>query len=151
MNEIKIWAQDISIILIVTGILIKTVSEKSERHIMRVITTLVIVTAILRLNISAVSDSCNRTAKPEINYSYDEMSSRLYNELSNMSEKSLRDYIIEIIKTYDKNSLSEIIINENNIEIKIKSESMTGEDYESIKNRLKSEINCNITVIRQGD
>lgn len=151
MNEFKIWAQDISFILIFTGLFLKTVSGKSERRMMRIVTTLIIIVAVFRINISVLGKSFKKTDSNDISSSYNELSSSLYNDLSSITEENIRLYITESVKTYDEDASAVISINSDDITIRIISDKITDDDLKSLKLNLEKEFCCELSILKQGE
>lgn len=150
MNEIKLWAQDIALLIIVTGILIKTISSKSERKIMRMVTTLIIIVTVFRINVASVISGLENNIEEDINASCEEVSASLLSELSLMGENEIRQYIKKIIEKYDSAALSQINITETGIEIIISSVNISYSDTVRIKNELQPDFDCDINIKVQG-
>lgn len=144
MNEIKIWATNFSVILIVTGLITKLINGKSEKNLLRFVVVLVIVSTIFSIkNISFDDFSLNMFEDIETEIS--NMSETLSEKIKNDGMKAVCNRIEEIIKEFDKSAKVNSVITENNVTSVIQTDS-ENLDIQDIKLRLKEEFDCEFEI-----
>lgn len=144
MNEIKIWATNFSVILIVTGLITKLINGKSEKNLLRFVVVLVIVSTIFSIkNISF--DDFSLSMFEDIETEISNMSETLSEKIKNDGMKAVCNRIEEIIKEFDKSAKVNSVITENNVTSVIQTDS-ENLDIQDIKLRLKEEFDCEFEI-----
>lgn len=144
MNEIKIWATNFSVILIVTGLITKLINGKSEKNLLRFVVVLVIVSTIFSIkNISF--DDFSLYMFEDIETEISNMSETLSEKIKNDGMKAVCNRIEEIIKEFDKSAKVNSVITENNVTSVIQTDS-ENLDIQEIKLRLKEEFDCEFEI-----
>lgn len=142
MSEIRIWAANISVILIVTGIMMKTVTFESEKAILKFVATMLLVVTVFQLDTNALKSEFDFDIKDEISESTDEKTRQLSQMLSDMSENEAVSQIKDKFKAFDED-VKLIISSENGgFYIKFKSRIISDDDAEKIEKELEEYFEC---------
>lgn len=146
MNDLKIKAVNISLILLITGIGIKLFSEKSEKSIIKMIVTIIVIISLFNINIHSLLSQENEYSW----FGFEEDLSQEENELKDDISKLVRDEIEEDIKNivggFDSSADTEIIIEESIIKINVTSEKLNSSDETEIISELKDDFDCELEL-----
>lgn len=148
MNEIRLWATNISLVLILTGILMKTVSFESERTLLKFVATMLLIVSIFQLNTVAVKNEFDFEIKDEINDITNQKSSEFSKKLEKISINRIYKTADEIFRQYDENIVLDIKAENNEILIKFKSEIITNPEVTEIENKLEEYFECEFKMKR---
>ena len=155
MNSIRSWALTLSVILIVTGIVMKIVPESSTKRTVKFVASLIVITCFFRLDISAAVNELS-----SFDFNFDQGTVNDLNE--NLQGKILTDFnsqiqkkIDEILIKYDKNAFSQLEINASTVRVKIHCSSLSISDKFKIENEIErffeDEIFFEYSAVREND
>ena len=155
MSEIRSWALTLSIMLIVTGIVMKIVPENSAKRTVKFVASLIIITCFFRLDISAAVNELS-----SFDFNFDQETVNDLNE--NLQEKILTDFnsqmqkkIDAILIKYDKNSFSQFEVNDSTVKVKIHYSALSISDRIKIENEIErffeDEIIFEYSAVREND
>ena len=150
MSELRTWATNLSLILIVTGIFMKTVSSKNEKMILRLVVTMILIVSVFQLNVSQVAENFSLDIKSEISGDTEILNNNLMNSLSEFGKEQVEEAVRKIVQNYDENASVVTKLSENTVHIIIKSDVITSSDIDIIKSELQNEFDCEI-IIERGE
>lgn len=150
MSELRTWATNLSLILIVTGIFMKTVSSKNEKMILRFVVTMILIVSVFQLNVSQVAENFSFDINGEISGDTEILNENLINSLSAFGKEQIDETVRKTVQNYDDKASVVTELSENAVHVIIKSYIITSNDTESIKGELQNEFDCEI-IIERGE
>lgn len=150
MNELRTWATNLSLILIVTGVFMKTVSSKNEKMILRLVVTMILIVSVFQLNVSQVAENFSLDIDSEISGDTEILNNSLMNSLSEFGKEQVEEAVRKTVQNYDENASVVTKLSENTVHIIIKSDVITSSDIDIIKSELQNEFDCEI-IIERGE
>lgn len=150
MSELRTWATNLSLILIVTGVFMKTVSSKNEKMILRLVVTMILIVSVFQINVSQVAKNFSLDIDREISGDTEILNDSLMNSLSEFGKEQVEEAVRKTVQNYDKNASVVTKLSENTVHVIIKSDVITTNDLERIKGELKNEFDCEI-IIERGE
>ena len=155
MGLIRSWALTLSVLLIVTGIVMKTVPESSTKRTVKFVASLLIITCFFRLDLSA---AINELSGLDFNFheeTVNELNENLQEKILTDFNSKIREKTDEILKKYDKDSFSLIEFNESAVKVTVyyKSLSISSriELEKEIETFLENEITFEYSAVREND
>lgn len=133
-----------ALILIVTGIVMKIISSKSERLIIRLVVTMVIIVSVFQFNLSLNDFNSLKIDKEEFLYSQE----KLIGEIENKTVISVENKFRELISEYDDSSLFETDISDNVIIIKLNKSKLSDDELTEIENEMSEYFSCEVLIER---
>ena len=154
MSEIRSWALTLSVILIVTGIVMKIIPESSAKRSVKFVGTLIIITCFFRLNISS---AVNELGNFSFNFN-DEAVSELNESLQGIILTDLHSQIQfeidKILISYDKDSFSQVDFNDSTVKIKIHYKNLHFADRIEIEKEIEkffgNEVTFEYSAVREN-
>ncbi|MGN0444086.1 MAG: hypothetical protein ACI4F5_05670 [Acutalibacteraceae bacterium] len=150
MSELRTWATNLSLILIVTGIFMKTVSSKNEKMILRFVVTMILIVSVFQLNVSQVAENFSFDINGEISGDTEILNNNLMNSLSAFGKEQIDETVRKTVQNYDGKASVVTELSENAVHVIIKSDIITSNDIGSIKGELQNEFDCEI-IIERGE
>lgn len=150
MSELRTWATNLSLILIVTGIFMKTVSSKNEKMILRFVVTMILIVSVFQLNVSQVAENFNFDINGEISGDTEILNNNLMNSLSAFGKEQIDETVRKTVQNYDGEASVVTELSENFVHVIIKSDIITSNEIDSIKGELQNEFDCEI-IIERGE
>lgn len=150
MNELRLWAADLSLVLIVTGILMKVVPEKNERKILRFVVTLLLIISVFNINISDSGMFVQTDIANEISEKTNEMNDDILTVLNEESIKIARNKACEIIRSVIPSADADITFSHEGLHAVISCENFSSYELDTIKTELKKEFDCEIILKAEG-
>ncbi|MDD6021210.1 MAG: hypothetical protein ACI4GA_01990 [Acutalibacteraceae bacterium] len=104
MTDIKHWAFSLCIVLIVTGIFMRLLPERSNKKTVRFVVTLIILVCIFKLDVSRLGDRLSADIPDDNAEAVSEYENDLKNRISDSVGSALEEKISGIVRQYDQNS-----------------------------------------------
>lgn len=104
MTDIKHWAFSLCIVLIVTGIFMRLLPERSNKKTVRFVVTLIILVCIFKLDVSRLGDRLSADIPDDNAEAVSEYENDLKNRISDSVGSALEEKIFGIVRQYDQNS-----------------------------------------------
>lgn len=144
MSSIKIWAENMALILIVTGIVMKIISSKSERLIIRLVVTMILIVSVFQVNLSPDNFYSLKIDVEDFSYKEEE----IIGEIENKTVISVENKFRELISEYDNNSSFETDISDNVIIIKLNKSKLSDDELTEIENEMSEYFSCEVLIER---
>lgn len=144
MSSIKIWAENMAIILIVTGIVMKIISSKSERLIIRLVVTMILIVSVFQVNLSPDNYYSLKIDVEDFSYKEEE----IIGEIENKTVISVENKFRELISEYDNNLSFETDISDNVIIIKLNKSKLSDDELTEIENEMSEYFSCEVLIER---
>lgn len=144
MYSIKIWAENLALILIVTGIVMKTVSSKSERLIIRLVVIMILIVSVFQVNLSPDNFYSLKIDVEDFSYKEEE----IIGEIENKTVISVENKFRELISEYDNSSSFETDISDNVIIIKLNKSKLSDDELTEIENEMSEYFSCEVLIER---
>lgn len=151
MNEIRLWATNISLILILTGILMKTVSFESERALLKFVATMLLIVTFFQINTVAIKNELDFEIKDELSNIIVQKSSEFSKKLEEMSINKIYTTAEEMFRQYDEKVILDVTSENDEIHIKFKSNIITDSEAEEVEKELKEYFECELKAERAGN
>lgn len=144
MSSIKIWAENMVLILIVTGIVMKIISSKSERLIIRLVVTMILIVSVFQVNLSLNDSYSFKIDKEDFLYSQE----KLIGEIENKTVISVENKFRELIEEQDVSPSFETQINDDVIIIKLNKSMLSDGELNEIENEMSEYFSCEVLIER---
>lgn len=153
MNEIRLWATNISLILILTGILMKTVSFESERALLKFVATMLLIVTFFQINTVAIKNELDFEIKDELSNIniINQKSSEFSKKLEEMSINKIYTTAEEMFRQYDEKVILDVTSENDEIHIKFKSNIITDSEAEEVEKELNEYFECELKAERAGN
>lgn len=145
MSEIRLWATDLAVLLVASGIMLKILPSGSERNILRFVAVLALIVAVFQLDAGKAVKSI-KIEEYGASQKTDSLSEEMYSRLSSAAEDEINKYIAAQVNRFDENAQTECKIGDEDIEVHIVSEKISSEGIEEIKNILSADFECEIKI-----
>ena len=155
MNSIRSWALTLSVILIVTGIVMKIIPENSTKRTVKFVASLIIITCFFRLDISAAVKELSNIDLNFNNETVNDLNENLQGKILNDLNSQIQDKINQILIEYDKNSFSNIEYNDSVVKVIIHYHDLKITDRIKIENEIEKffedKIIFEYSAVRKND
>ena len=109
MSDIKSWAFSLCLVLIVTGVFMRLLPERSDKKTVKFVVTLILIVCVFKLDISSVGDMFKADFSGTNGEAVSEYESELKEKISGSVNSEIEEKIAEIYKEYDENANVELI------------------------------------------
>lgn len=150
MSDIRIWARDIALLLIATGIILKTLSSQSEKNLLRAVTALILITAVFRINTTDIQKALDIDIRDEIECETGFINEKIESYIGKISEDAAADIIRDKVLEYDEKAEVKVKTGDERIKIEISGSTLTNAQFEKIKAELSESFEGEI-VIERGE
>lgn len=133
-----------ALILIVTGIVMKIISSKSERLIIRLVVTMILIVSVFQVNLSPDNFYSLKIDVEDFSYKEEE----IIGEIENKTVISVENKFRELISEYDNNSSFETDISDNVIIIKLNKSKLSDDELTEIENEMSEYFSCEVLIER---
>lgn len=137
MNSIRSWALTLSVILIVTGIVMKIVPENSTKRTVKFVASLIIITCFFRLDISAAVKELSHFDLSFSGEAVNELNENLQEKILSDVNSQIQDEIDKILIQYDKDAFSLLEFNDSKVKVKIFCNTLNISDRINFENELE--------------
>lgn len=139
MDDLRSRLMSIAVTLIVTGIIGKLVPEKSNKSIINFVITMVIIANAFGFDLSSFEDFTEFEISTE-SYQQEVLESEINNRISQMLSNEIEAETEKIVQKYDSDATVNIAFEEQVLQIKITSNSLSDYDKSEIEDEIKAKF-----------
>ncbi len=140
MSEIKSWAFSLCLILIVTGVFMRLLPERSDKKTVKFVVTLILIVCLFKLDISSVGDMFKADFSVENGEAVSEYESELKEKISGSVNSETEEQIVEIYKEYDENAEIELITDGGKPTVIITGTRLSGIEKYTAQSRIETQL-----------
>lgn len=148
MESIKEHIFAVCIVLIITGIFMRILPERSDRKTLKFVVTLVLIISVFKIDISPLEDFLKLSATDENNESISVYESDLKGEISNTLSKEIETVIFDEYKRYDEGVKIGVELSENKLIVSVHlSSHLSKSEKETVQLRITDKLGENVEFI----
>lgn len=140
MSEIKSRAFSLCVILIVTGVFMRLLPERSNKKTVKFVVTLILIVTVLNFDISSVGNALSFDFSGDNSDAVGEYESGLKDKIAGSVYAELEEKVAEIYKEYDENAVVQILSGGDRLKVIIIGTHLSDSEKEKAQSRAEAEL-----------